>query len=191
MLFAWGSVCLLFSSVRLLDPCWCPCGIRGCWAGPAFWLLRSVLKYTAPLGASVEQVHFLNLCRDVISPPRGRLPISRSICRGCWPCGFCRTAYSYPIALLPSFLPLPSTLRSPSSPIHEEDEEKVSEDSDAPLPPSGVELVLRESSSPEVRLASLLVRPWPAFPRPWSLILAPPKPSRQCHIDSQPHKAVP
>ncbi|GAB1299966.1 E3 ubiquitin-protein ligase MGRN1 [Apodemus speciosus] len=42
-----------------------------------------------------------------------------------------------------------STLRSPSSPIHEEDEEKLSEDSDAPLPPSGVELVLRESSSPE------------------------------------------
>ncbi|XP_051024398.1 E3 ubiquitin-protein ligase MGRN1 isoform X8 [Acomys russatus] len=42
-----------------------------------------------------------------------------------------------------------STLRSPSSPIHEEDEEKLSEDSDAPLPPSGVELALRESSSPE------------------------------------------
>lgn len=42
-----------------------------------------------------------------------------------------------------------STLRSPSFPIHEEDEEKLSEDSDAPLPPSGVELVLRESSSPE------------------------------------------
>lgn len=42
-----------------------------------------------------------------------------------------------------------STLRSPSSPIHEEDEEKLSEDSDAPLPPSGVKLALRESSSPE------------------------------------------
>uniref|UniRef100_A0A8D2DGB1 E3 ubiquitin-protein ligase n=1 Tax=Sciurus vulgaris TaxID=55149 RepID=A0A8D2DGB1_SCIVU len=39
-----------------------------------------------------------------------------------------------------------STLRSPSSPIHEEDEEKLSEDSDAPLPPSGAELALRESS---------------------------------------------
>lgn len=42
-----------------------------------------------------------------------------------------------------------STLRSPSSPIHEEDEEKLSEDPEAPLPPSGVELVLQESSSPE------------------------------------------
>ncbi|XP_008567324.1 PREDICTED: E3 ubiquitin-protein ligase MGRN1 isoform X1 [Galeopterus variegatus] len=42
-----------------------------------------------------------------------------------------------------------STLRSPSSPIHEEDEEKLSEDSDAPPPLSGVELALRESSSPE------------------------------------------
>uniref|UniRef100_A0A5F8G6P7 E3 ubiquitin-protein ligase n=1 Tax=Monodelphis domestica TaxID=13616 RepID=A0A5F8G6P7_MONDO len=43
-----------------------------------------------------------------------------------------------------------STLRSPSSPIHEEDEEKLSEDSDSPPPLSGAELVLRESSSPEV-----------------------------------------
>uniref|UniRef100_A0A5F9CU89 E3 ubiquitin-protein ligase n=1 Tax=Oryctolagus cuniculus TaxID=9986 RepID=A0A5F9CU89_RABIT len=42
-----------------------------------------------------------------------------------------------------------STLRSPSSPIHEEDEGKLSEDSDAPPPPTGVELALRESSSPE------------------------------------------
>uniref|UniRef100_F7AK33 E3 ubiquitin-protein ligase n=1 Tax=Monodelphis domestica TaxID=13616 RepID=F7AK33_MONDO len=42
-----------------------------------------------------------------------------------------------------------STLRSPSSPIHEEDEEKLSEDSDSPPPLSGAELVLRESSSPE------------------------------------------
>ncbi|KAJ6655931.1 hypothetical protein lerEdw1_004516 [Lerista edwardsae] len=40
-----------------------------------------------------------------------------------------------------------STLRSPSSPIHEEDEEKLSEDSDLPL--SGTELALREGSSPE------------------------------------------
>ncbi|CAI5791807.1 E3 ubiquitin-protein ligase MGRN1 isoform X1 [Podarcis lilfordi] len=40
-----------------------------------------------------------------------------------------------------------STLRSPSSPIHEEDEEKLSEDSDLPL--SGTELVLQEGSSPE------------------------------------------
>lgn len=69
--------------------------------------------------------------------------------------GFCRTAFLIQLSYSPaSFLPLPSTLRSPSSPIHEEDEEKLSEDSDAPLPPSGVELVLRESSSPEVRLAS-------------------------------------
>ncbi|XP_062036531.1 E3 ubiquitin-protein ligase MGRN1 isoform X2 [Lepus europaeus] len=42
-----------------------------------------------------------------------------------------------------------STLRSPSSPIREEDEGKLSEDSDAPPPPTGVELALRESSSPE------------------------------------------
>ncbi|EPQ11891.1 E3 ubiquitin-protein ligase MGRN1 [Myotis brandtii] len=40
-----------------------------------------------------------------------------------------------------------STLRSPSSPIHEEDEEKLSQDSDAPPLPSGAGLVL--SSSPE------------------------------------------
>uniref|UniRef100_A0A8C0MER9 E3 ubiquitin-protein ligase n=1 Tax=Canis lupus familiaris TaxID=9615 RepID=A0A8C0MER9_CANLF len=40
-----------------------------------------------------------------------------------------------------------STLRSPSSPIHEEDEEKLSQDSDAPPPLSGVGLAL--SSSPE------------------------------------------
>ncbi|KAI2576938.1 mahogunin ring finger 1, partial [Homo sapiens] len=42
-----------------------------------------------------------------------------------------------------------STLRSPSSPIHEEDEEKLSEDVDAPPPLGGAELALRESSSPE------------------------------------------
>uniref|UniRef100_A0ABM5EZH2 E3 ubiquitin-protein ligase n=1 Tax=Pogona vitticeps TaxID=103695 RepID=A0ABM5EZH2_9SAUR len=42
-----------------------------------------------------------------------------------------------------------STLRSPSSPIHEEDEEKLSEDSDLPPPLVGTELVLREGSSPE------------------------------------------
>nr|XP_010595640.1 E3 ubiquitin-protein ligase MGRN1 isoform X1 [Loxodonta africana] len=42
-----------------------------------------------------------------------------------------------------------STLRSPSSPIREEDEEKLSEDSDAPPPQSSVELAQRESSSPE------------------------------------------
>lgn len=40
-----------------------------------------------------------------------------------------------------------STLRSPSSPIHEEDEEKLSQNSDAPPLPSGAGLVL--SSSPE------------------------------------------
>ncbi|KAM8950552.1 E3 ubiquitin-protein ligase MGRN1 isoform 2-T2 [Lycaon pictus] len=40
-----------------------------------------------------------------------------------------------------------STLRSPSSPIHEEDEEKLSQDSEAPPPLSGVGLAL--SSSPE------------------------------------------
>ncbi|XP_066238787.1 E3 ubiquitin-protein ligase MGRN1 isoform X1 [Saccopteryx leptura] len=40
-----------------------------------------------------------------------------------------------------------STLRSPSSPIHEEDEEKLSDDSDAPPLPSGAVLAL--SSSPE------------------------------------------
>ncbi|NXR38176.1 MGRN1 ligase, partial [Zosterops hypoxanthus] len=43
-----------------------------------------------------------------------------------------------------------STLRSPSSPIHEEDEEKLSEDSDSQAVLSGGELVLRETSSPEV-----------------------------------------
>ncbi|XP_053412093.1 E3 ubiquitin-protein ligase MGRN1 isoform X2 [Nycticebus coucang] len=42
-----------------------------------------------------------------------------------------------------------STLRSPSSPIREEDEEKLSEDSDAPPPLSSAGLALRESSSPE------------------------------------------
>ncbi|XP_012599105.1 E3 ubiquitin-protein ligase MGRN1 isoform X1 [Microcebus murinus] len=42
-----------------------------------------------------------------------------------------------------------STLRSPSSPIHEEDEEKLSEDLDAPRPPSSTGLAPRESSSPE------------------------------------------
>ncbi|XP_014108182.1 PREDICTED: E3 ubiquitin-protein ligase MGRN1 isoform X3 [Pseudopodoces humilis] len=42
-----------------------------------------------------------------------------------------------------------STLRSPSSPIHEEDEEKLSEDSDSQAVLSGGELVLRETSSPE------------------------------------------
>ncbi|KYO35941.1 E3 ubiquitin-protein ligase MGRN1 isoform X1 [Alligator mississippiensis] len=42
-----------------------------------------------------------------------------------------------------------STLRSPSSPIHEEDEEKLSEDSDSQPALSGAELVLREGSSPE------------------------------------------
>ncbi|XP_004438162.1 PREDICTED: E3 ubiquitin-protein ligase MGRN1 isoform X2 [Ceratotherium simum simum] len=40
-----------------------------------------------------------------------------------------------------------STLRSPSSPIHEEDEEKLSQDSDAAPPPGGLGLAL--SSSPE------------------------------------------
>uniref|UniRef100_A0A8C9GPB4 E3 ubiquitin-protein ligase n=1 Tax=Piliocolobus tephrosceles TaxID=591936 RepID=A0A8C9GPB4_9PRIM len=42
-----------------------------------------------------------------------------------------------------------SALRSSSSPIHEEDEEKFSEDVDAPPPLGGAELALRESSSPE------------------------------------------
>ncbi|KAJ7421146.1 E3 ubiquitin-protein ligase MGRN1 [Pitangus sulphuratus] len=42
-----------------------------------------------------------------------------------------------------------STLRSPSSPIHEEDEEKLSEDSDSQPVLSGAELGLRETSSPE------------------------------------------
>uniref|UniRef100_A0A8C3HCE1 E3 ubiquitin-protein ligase n=1 Tax=Chrysemys picta bellii TaxID=8478 RepID=A0A8C3HCE1_CHRPI len=41
-----------------------------------------------------------------------------------------------------------SALRSPSSPIHEEDEEKLSEDSDSQPALSGAELVLRENSSP-------------------------------------------
>uniref|UniRef100_A0A2K6EJ79 E3 ubiquitin-protein ligase n=1 Tax=Propithecus coquereli TaxID=379532 RepID=A0A2K6EJ79_PROCO len=42
-----------------------------------------------------------------------------------------------------------STLRSPSSPIHEEDEEKLSQDLDAPPPLSSAGLVPQESSSPE------------------------------------------
>ncbi|XP_062999271.1 E3 ubiquitin-protein ligase MGRN1 [Elgaria multicarinata webbii] len=42
-----------------------------------------------------------------------------------------------------------SALRSPSSPIHEEDEEKLSEDSDLPPPLVGTERGLREGSSPE------------------------------------------
>ncbi|CAM4622645.1 unnamed protein product [Eretmochelys imbricata] len=41
-----------------------------------------------------------------------------------------------------------SALRSPSSPIHEEDEEKLSEDSDSQPALSGAELVLRKNSSP-------------------------------------------
>ncbi|XP_037766140.1 E3 ubiquitin-protein ligase MGRN1 isoform X5 [Chelonia mydas] len=41
-----------------------------------------------------------------------------------------------------------SVLRSPSSPIHEEDEEKLSEDSDSQPALSGAELVLRKNSSP-------------------------------------------
>lgn len=47
-----------------------------------------------------------------------------------------------------------STLRSPSSPIHEEDEEKLSEDSDSQAVLSGGELILRETSSPEVSVCS-------------------------------------
>ena len=47
-----------------------------------------------------------------------------------------------------------STLRSPSSPIHEEDEEKLSEDSDSQPALGGGELVVREASSPEVSLCS-------------------------------------
>ncbi|XP_021100129.1 E3 ubiquitin-protein ligase MGRN1 isoform X5 [Heterocephalus glaber] len=42
-----------------------------------------------------------------------------------------------------------STLLSPSSPIHEEDEEKLSEDLEVPPPPGAPELALGESSSPE------------------------------------------
>lgn len=42
-----------------------------------------------------------------------------------------------------------STLRSPSSPIHEEDEEKLSEDSDLQPPLAGTERALRGGSSPE------------------------------------------
>lgn len=95
--------------------------------------------------------------------------------------------HSCTVVLHPCFLPLPSTLRSPSSPIHEEDEEKLSEDSDAPLPPSGVELVLRESSSPEVRLASQ-GEALANLSRPPSLILTSPQLSRQCHTDTQPDK---
>lgn len=59
-----------------------------------------------------------------------------------------------------------STLRSPSSPIHEEDEEKLSQDSDAPPPLSGAGLAL--SSSPEVRppprLAETHLSPCPHCP---------------------------
>ncbi|KAM4820177.1 E3 ubiquitin-protein ligase MGRN1 isoform 3-T3 [Thomomys bottae] len=42
-----------------------------------------------------------------------------------------------------------SSLRSPSSPTHEKEEEKLSENSDAPIPTVVTETVLRESSSPE------------------------------------------
>ncbi|XP_040829344.1 E3 ubiquitin-protein ligase MGRN1 isoform X1 [Ochotona curzoniae] len=42
-----------------------------------------------------------------------------------------------------------STLRSPSSPIREEDESKLSEDGSAPPVSGGVDLAVRESSSPE------------------------------------------
>uniref|UniRef100_A0A8D0FU34 E3 ubiquitin-protein ligase n=1 Tax=Strix occidentalis caurina TaxID=311401 RepID=A0A8D0FU34_STROC len=64
-----------------------------------------------------------------------------------------------------------STLRSPSSPIHEEDEEKLSEDSDSQPVLSGGELVLRETSSPEVSLCS----------HPLPLPVKPVHPGLWCH----------
>uniref|UniRef100_A0A8C4VZW1 E3 ubiquitin-protein ligase n=1 Tax=Gopherus evgoodei TaxID=1825980 RepID=A0A8C4VZW1_9SAUR len=58
-----------------------------------------------------------------------------------------------------------SALRSPSSPIHEEDEEKLSEDSDSQPALSGAELGLRENSSPGVsphlKRCSTLAAPCP------------------------------
>uniref|UniRef100_A0A2R8MKZ0 E3 ubiquitin-protein ligase n=1 Tax=Callithrix jacchus TaxID=9483 RepID=A0A2R8MKZ0_CALJA len=54
-----------------------------------------------------------------------------------------------------------STLRSPSSPIHEEDEEKLSEDVDAPPLLGGAELALQESSSPESFLTEEVVESSP------------------------------
>lgn len=73
------------------------------------------------------------------------------------------------VFLIPFFsvrrVSVPSTLRSPSSPIHEEDEEKLSQASDAPPPPSGTGLAL--SSSPEVR--ALLACPPRSCPPSWIL----------------------
>lgn len=47
-------------------------------------------------------------------------------------------------------LPICSALRSPSSPIHEEDEEKFSEDLALELPLAGTGRILGEDGSPEV-----------------------------------------
>lgn len=123
---------------------------------PSFLVVQICAEVHCSLGSLGEQVHFLNLCRDSPLPQRPLHSPQEYVQRVLAPVAFVEL-HSHPVVLQPCFLPLPSTLRSPSFPIHEEDEEKLSEDSDAPLPPSGVELVLRESSSPEVR-------PWPPHP---------------------------
>lgn len=100
--------------------------------------------------------------RAGVRPVPPRLSSRRLYWRSCLPpaLGVCNLTHGYhwpwwagvyPPYFLLSFPPVfsvPSTLRSPSSPIHEEDEEKLSQDSDAPPPLSGAGLAL--SSSPEV-----------------------------------------
>lgn len=113
-----GAQCVSSSSVRSSGLCWCPCGAGGCWAGLAFFLLRSVLKYTAPSGASVEQVHFLNLCRIVTSPPEAAYLSPGVYTEAAGPVAFVEvhSSYSCPIALLPSFFsPAPCGLHHPPS----------------------------------------------------------------------------
>uniref|UniRef100_A0A8C6X3V1 E3 ubiquitin-protein ligase n=1 Tax=Naja naja TaxID=35670 RepID=A0A8C6X3V1_NAJNA len=61
-----------------------------------------------------------------------------------------------------------SALRSPSSPIHEEDEEKFSEDLALDPPLAGTGHILGEDSSPEVNLSILERLP------PWKTLVSPP-----------------
>lgn len=93
-------------------------------------------------------------------PPATHTP---GLVHRCWPPG-CRQPPGAGLVELTHLSSVPSTLRSPSSPIHEED------DSEALPPPGGAGLAL--SSSPEVRpppcpsvpAAHLLASQPPLFP---------------------------
>lgn len=81
---------------------------------------------------------------------RWRATYSPGLAHVCWPSwgvGLGGVGVAHPLSSAHS---VPSTLRSPSSPIHEED------DSEAPPPPSGAGVAL--SSSPEVRPLPALLR---------------------------------